>query len=1262
MSHVKCGPYPYSNEKDVTLGYIPDDKKNDFNREISEIAAEVEANNFDMFISVHSNADTEGSTTNYLYFAYDDDFTGNDKTLSIEMSRCAWNHRILDRHTQWSHYDYTMTAADVAAGKGKIGYQGLSVLNHSVPGYLVEGYFHTYQPARHRYMNFDMCRLEGVDYARGVADYFGWEKEKTGDIVGIVRDRLVKFNDELYSPKSNTYDVYKPLNGVVATLKKGGAVVATDTTDVNYNGLFAFRNLEPGDYTVEFAAEGYKDGYVWATDMVTEKYATSIAVTVKAAATSYPTAFIVNEDWEPAPITYVNYPDPLAGNTDFILAEEINFTDEYKNNTVSELEGKVIRRSIVRDNLQYILAFDARSNPYVYVYDTDSKALVKTLGTSATAGDIYKLSDIAMTADGYLVGINKANQAFDGAQNMIAYKWKNDANGIPDGELDLWWSNNFAGNWSNGIGGERMVYSGTLTEGKMIYTGTTTAPSGNTRLVIASISEGNYKGHIRNLQDDTYMSTTYMGTNFNMTLSPNADDQLIFNSANIQPFEIKLNEIDAGITTILGQLGDGILNKASTGESYFKYAGKSVMVAPDVDENGKVTAVELVDITNGLDKATKYTLTGTSVVEDENSETSASSTMAANAELSLTLDDHSGDITDAEIELFLTADGKNSKFTTKGVEQPVFCGVYAYNLEMIEDDVYTLSFYLNNKSANVDIVLVPTQGDSEEIVYELGALEAGKHSFEIDPTTISRNYTWKVSVANKSIVSGKIIATMNTWEAGSTYYRGGVAVETNPESEYFGTTYLAVGRSEGVFLLDPTYTVQEGAPYWTGKFNTGNASSTFRSALYNNKLYLSDWSDAYPGIWIFDPAKPTAINNIFAGATNDGNGKLSIDGVDVGGGSTGVAFTGNGANRKMFIYVEDLPTSNGGNKLYKYDIGAEDTWGAKEPVQLATASSKLINTNTGLLGSALHNVVFCSQTRNANQNNTNIPAFIVINEDGDIIFNGGDLEYLNGCLGGGMALNADETKFAIIDGSAKIQVYDVNWTDNVPSFTHYCSISTNDQEICQMAFDYSGNLHCINRKHGYYVHAVPNVARAVETPAKAQFVIKPVYPDAIYAIGNVGDYNWEDISQGVELDHQGDGVYSANVDVNDSGDGYGYLQFATTLGNTADDWDTVNSGIRYGALTADEAITSGEATSMTNDSGSDTQSWKAEANTYKMIVDIKNCTVTMTIDSTTGADSIDIDNNTPVVYYNLQGVEVTNPENGIFIKKQGNKVTKVYIK
>ena len=40
----------------------------------------------------------------------------------------------------------------------------------------------------------------------------------------------------------------------------------------------------------------------------------------------------------------------------------------------------------------------------------------------------------------------------------------------------------------------------------------------------------------------------------------------------------------------------------------------------------------------------------------------------------------------------------------------------------------------------------------------------------------------------------------------------------------------------------------------------------------------------------------------------------------------------------------------------------------------------------------------------------------------------------------------------------------------------------------------------------------------------------------------------------------------------------------------------------------------------------------------------------------------DSDNNAPVEYYNLQGIKVENPENGIYIRVQGNTVTKVLIK
>ena len=46
----------------------------------------------------------------------------------------------------------------------------------------------------------------------------------------------------------------------------------------------------------------------------------------------------------------------------------------------------------------------------------------------------------------------------------------------------------------------------------------------------------------------------------------------------------------------------------------------------------------------------------------------------------------------------------------------------------------------------------------------------------------------------------------------------------------------------------------------------------------------------------------------------------------------------------------------------------------------------------------------------------------------------------------------------------------------------------------------------------------------------------------------------------------------------------------------------------------------------------------------------------------TGIDDVVVDENAPVEYYNLQGVRVDNPENGLYIRRQGNKATKVLVK
>lgn len=47
---------------------------------------------------------------------------------------------------------------------------------------------------------------------------------------------------------------------------------------------------------------------------------------------------------------------------------------------------------------------------------------------------------------------------------------------------------------------------------------------------------------------------------------------------------------------------------------------------------------------------------------------------------------------------------------------------------------------------------------------------------------------------------------------------------------------------------------------------------------------------------------------------------------------------------------------------------------------------------------------------------------------------------------------------------------------------------------------------------------------------------------------------------------------------------------------------------------------------------------------------------------TSGVGTIETDENAPVEYFNLQGMRVENPSNGIFIRRQGSKATKVAVK
>ena len=272
---------------------------NEFNKALSTICTEAENYGADYYISIHSNAGPEGELggangkfANYPVILYRG-YTGTPKVAKSDKMSKACVTRL---------YEAFWTTPGNKGGTGKDGgpepttyyspsnprvvgdlsfyntsstYGYLGALKHNIPGYLSEGYFHTYSPARHRALSPEWCRQEGVRYFRGIQDYYGKAGESVGYIMGYVRSKTEKFSHKYYIPYTGSNDEYKPINGAKIVLRnEAGEVIKTNcynyvkrmlknqdyyTTDHNYNGVFVFENLKPGKYTLYVYAKGYKD-------------------------------------------------------------------------------------------------------------------------------------------------------------------------------------------------------------------------------------------------------------------------------------------------------------------------------------------------------------------------------------------------------------------------------------------------------------------------------------------------------------------------------------------------------------------------------------------------------------------------------------------------------------------------------------------------------------------------------------------------------------------------------------------------------------------------------------------------------------------------------------------------------------------------------------------------------------------------------------------------------------------------------------------
>lgn len=1089
MSHVKCGPYLDDNGTPTQLqadGKPIPESLDWYNRSLSEIDIEVDDNIFDMFISIHSNAlnsDGKFHTTNFpiiLYRGYDDCHSdvgvySDFQQTSKAMAEKVWPYHMRNTHECWTAYSETKTniRGDInfyGSSSTVRGYKGyLGVLKHGSPGFLIEGYFHQYAPAALRHMNWDVDVIEGINYAHGIADFFGIQKESTGELYGIVRDAHERINDDTYVPVPTHADFNMPLDNVDVVLKKGGNVVATYKTDNQFNGAFVFYNLEPGDYTIECTAEGYKEGK-------------PVEVTVTAAEVVYPEVYLESESYVPPTIEYKDYPDELAG-TAFGARDSYLFRTEKLDTEIHQLADKTVRRLLHNGDRLYILAYDAQENPYICILDDTTLEVLAEPVTTGMAGNRKNVADIAVTADGVLVATPSELCMFSDDQveegetrgTLNVYRWENDAenNNLPKGEPVLWMSTQLSGNLYRAYSGDAICYTGTAKEGRLITTAMNWY-SGKVFYNVLDVINGEKASESIRNNSPEYFDHTTMGT-ITLNVSPRDNKYFMVDCPTASAAEFALADISQ-----TGQMLSDHTAASSINPGLFRYSGHSMMAVADNTAEGN-KGIKLFDITDGLDNAV---LLGAQ-------ELPAGSAAASIAARNVATKDAYGDVNGAYINIYVLRDGKISLITTEGVRQPQEHRQHAYAIEIAStgDDTYDLNYKLTGDVVSGNLVLTNTDDDADVVRVPLTELTKGEGHLSFDNSNLhGKTYSAAVEVVSKRIAEAGEYAA----DPAGLVKRGGVVTITDTESDNLGYTAFTIGGNNGVKIIAPDGTVT--GPFFKNdpRLDSGNQSSMLRGDAREGMVVFADWSDKGAGYWVIDPANPVDMTQLLAGnRTADGTGSYEYNGTIIGGGSSCVAFQGRGDNTRMFSFLEDYPagnTSGSQNKVYCYNIGSDEQI-TRVPEQVydnLSGSGLLANQNVEICTTPKG--FFAAQCRSEGNNLAGTPGFLYCTNEGEVTFTSDKLDFITS-TSAAIAVNS-RCDLLAVGQVGRITICSLAWDGNKPVITKLYDINNGSTAWGHLRFDIADNLHSYERENdGYHAYSLAAEVPLVSVAAKSSMTV-----------------------------------------------------------------------------------------------------------------------------------------------------------------------------
>ena len=1096
MSRVKNGPYPYvSGAEDEEI----------YNRPLSEICEEVELGNNDMFISIHSNAATDGTATNYplyLYRGYDAGqtggagYTGPGVEGSDQMALTNWpyHHFDLDFEPQNYYQNSTnvrgdinfygsySTRVDPNTGIAYAGYLG--VLKHGAPGFLLEGYFHTYQPARHRALNPDYDYLEGIRVSRGVAAYFGFPMKGTGEIVGTVKDLHEKIVHNLFKYSPNTNDQWLPCNGATVRLLKNGEEVATYNVDNNYNGLFAFFNLEPGEYTLDASCEGYKDLF--------DEY--KVPITVTANETSWPLIYLENAEYVPDETVYENYPDPEQPNY-LNLADSYNFTQ-----TPGDKQFVGDLKDAVQLGDSTIVLTNEGVNPHLYLIKTSTNEFIKELSTEGiyteeSPGFFSALNAISRTADNKLVGVSLTENQYNSSNvtdgytrgTTRVYIWNN-----IDEAPTLFTSTQNSGNYYNANVGHSILVNGASNKDcEIMITAMTVGSSCNTRLVHILMSEGE---QVSVFHDNLY-NTGFVGTQeaygeeLHIAVSPNNDAKILFGGMGTIT-ELTAPTTNAGAASDVQQLSSEF-GATGVGFQCFKYAGHSLLVTPYAVE-GEVKGVKIIDITGGVQNAKLVKTTNTDIITSKAHHDPVLNGLTEHLATAV--------VDGADINATLIGANGCTLITTKDVEQDMVKGIYAYGLNSERgEEQYTFTFTANDNAEAAYLIFTDANTDETVGTVEVPNVVEGENTvtltFDQIPGTDTQKMNWAVNLVGQTVPTIGLLNNPNDFS----FNRIGNVVDNSPESDYFGRFYLVnragvENAANGIWAYNPDWS-KINTTVIANDFTYGNP---YRLATdWKGMLYLANWADgARSGVYRIDPATLNDVVPFFIG-THASNGTITTDDGGVICTSTPSVFiAGTGADTHMYCHLEDYNYD-----ISQYNIGNADgsimeTWN-QAASRFWGIGGYFASQHAAVINETEDGGIWVVQNRSAGNNTSGVPSLTYFDNEGNIKFNSGvednPVHYdINGTQYAAGAVSPDGTELVVNQPDGTLKFFAVSYDEEgTPSLEYKYEYKAGvGNMVTQINYDYAGNLFVSGSKLA--ILSMPTEDNQTTTPAKKELFIKKV--------------------------------------------------------------------------------------------------------------------------------------------------------------------------